>query len=172
MPKKITVLDFNDNNRTEEDQTMPQNDAEELTELKNEIKEVEQNEAEVEQNEPEVEQNEPIETEVKPEVKPKRGTKPEDLVTCSRCGKSMSRDNLKYKHDRVCGSLRVKKEKEEIIIAHQKSNEPPITKKAAPQYSIPEEILQEEVNKRLATIRENRILKRHQNLQKLVENIA
>ena len=112
MPRKIKVVDINQNIT----ETTDNNDNVETKPIQNEVKEEEKepiNETITEtiQNEP----KEDIKDDVKDDViappnTPKTKTKTQELIQCQRCKRWMTEKTLKFTHDKVC------KEKADVYI--------------------------------------------------------
>ena len=64
----------------------------------------------------------------KPPPKPDKIDKNKEMVTCEKCGLSITRHNLKYTHARYCKALKLEKQQEE----EASSSTAPITPKAPP----------------------------------------
>jgi hypothetical protein len=114
------------------------------------------------------------------EVKPPEGTekkvKTVELVSCPDCKKEMSKKTLRYSHEKNCTGKPVVRE--EIPVKRRapvKAKPPAETEapKAKEAYiSIPEEIIQQELNKRVKEQREARLRAKDDKIKKLAMNIV
>lgn len=112
----------------------------------------------------EVEEKQPEGTETK--------VKTVELVNCPDCKKEMSKKTLRYTHEKNCTGKPIVRE--EIPVKRRppaKATAPPA--KAKESYvSIPEEIIQQELNKRVKEQREARLRAKDEKIKKLAMNIA
>ena len=117
----------------------------------------------------------PVEEVVKPveEVKPKN-IKTLELVNCDKCGKQMTKNTLRYHHDKNCPGLKVDKEtlpvKKRTVkqTTNEQANDTVI--------NIPKEVIENEVKKRIENTYKDRINERlrvkQEKMQKLATQIA
>ena len=109
-----------------------------------------------------VKEEPPVE-EVKPIVK--------ELIPCPRCGKKLTEKGLRYSHK--CPADKVLKTEQAVsIIERIIEKEPIIIKEEADYNNIPEEILQNEIRKRMSNAREYRVLRQKENIKRLAVNIV
>ena len=108
------------------------------------------------------------EVEVKP---PDKKVKTVELVSCPDCKKEMSKKTLRYSHEKNCTGKPIVRE--EIPVKRRapvKTSKPPA---AVEQYiAIPEEIIQQEINKRVKEQKDARIKAKIEKIQRLAMNIA
>ena len=201
MPKvsKINVVDFNDNSIIEEEPQI-KTDSEEVSAIKEEIKnEANERTEPVKMKtkakaKPKNKKEEVVEEEVKEEVKEEvslKAKKEIKYVKCPRCGKSLTEKGLRYSHK--CPFDKVLKEpvpvpepvKEPVM---QNASElkfstlpvketvnkikKPVVKKEKPAYDeIPEEIIQQEIQRRMQNTRTARAEMRRESMKKLVSKM-
>ena len=109
-----------------------------------------------------VKEEPPVE-EVKPIVK--------ELIPCPRCGKKLTEKGLRYSHK--CPADKVLKTEQAVsVIERIIEKEPIIIKEEADYNNIPEEILQNEIRKRMSNAREHRALRQKENIRRLAVNIV
>lgn len=91
----------------------------------------------------------PVE-EVKQPVEEVKNTKTLELVNCDKCGKQMTKNTLRYHHDKNCPGLKVNKETL------------PVKKRTVKQAveNIPKDVIENEVNKRVENTHRNRMNER------------
>ena len=103
-----------------------------------------------------VKEEPPVE-EVKPIVK--------ELIPCPRCGKQLTEKGLRYSHK--CPADKVLKTEQAVsIIERIIEKEPIIIKEEADYDNIPEEILQNEIRKRMSNAREHRALRQKETIKR------
>ena len=112
MPRKIKIVDINQNIT----ETTDNNDNVETKPIQNEVKEEEKEPIielidETMQNEPKEDIKDDIKDDViAPPNTPKTKTKTQELIQCGRCKRWMTEKTLKFTHDKVC------KEKQDVYI--------------------------------------------------------
>jgi len=198
MGKKINVVNLNSFENTAPEQ--PTNDAEEMSKIKNDIQQEETPEApsvveqpkeiepkakpkrkppakkKIEEVKEEVITPTPIieeKPEEKPEEKKQTKIKTVELVSCPDCNKEMSKKTLRYSHDKNCTGKPVVRE--EIPVKRRapvkvKQTTPPEEKEK--YISIPEEIIQQEINRRVKEQKDARIKAKDERIKKLAMNIV
>jgi hypothetical protein len=94
-----------------------------------------------------------------------------ELVSCPDCKKEMSKKTLRYSHEKNCTGKPIVRE--EIPVKRR-----PLVKESKPkevieQYiSIPEEIIQQELNKRVKEQKESRVRAKEEKIKKLAMQIV
>ena len=196
MVRKINVVNLNSfENATPE---QPTNEAEEMSKIKDDIQNEEPlEEPTTQQQEPEPEPKVkakrkpptkkpteeitppslPLEEKPEEEILPKPRTekkiKTVELVSCPDCEKEMSSKTLRYSHEKNCTGKPIVRE--EIPV---KRRTPTKVKQQAPtphteQYiSIPEEVIQQEINKIMKEQKVARIRAKDERIKKLAMNIV
>ena len=201
MTKTINVVNLNgfENNAENEPTT---NDAEEMSKIKSDIENeapppspnVEVVEAPPVEAKPKAKRKPPtkkVKEEIKEEVKeepkeevkvqqtieeketPKK-TKTVELVSCPKCNKEMNKKTLRYSHEKNCTGTPVVRE--EIPVKRReptKKNENKKEEHIIEKYvAIPEEVIQQAINKRFKEQKESRIKAKEERIKILAANIV
>jgi len=107
---------------------------------------------------------EPPPVEVVEKIKPKL-----ELFPCPRCGKELTQKGLKYSHK--CPADKVLKQPEPVV--EKIIEKRPRAVKQKPAYdNIPEEVIQNEIKKRMAGAKEMRANRHQDNIKRLAVNIV
>ena len=197
MGKKIHVVNLNGFDATAPSEPQTSNEAEEMSKIK---EEVENNEPAIE--EPPPTEPPPTETPIEPKAKPKRKPpakkkeevqeevkeelisppappkeeagkkiKTVELVSCPDCKKEMSKKTLRYSHEKNCTGKPIVRE--EIPVKRREPAKNPKPKEIIEQYvSIPEEIIQREISKRVREQKDSRMRAKDERIKKLAMNIV
>ena len=188
--KQINVVSLSDIKPTEEDiqvnDNCDNNTVDEVAQIKEAIKEEEMatpqpeekpkpkrkpaaKKAKVEEEAPMVDTPEPQTPE--PEKQPEVNVKTVETFTCEKCGKgNLSKRTLRYTHPKVCPGQKV--DRYEVPVKKQaapkKKASPPTNNNA----TIPDEIIENEISKRLSNIRETKLKQKEEKIKKLAQHIA
>jgi hypothetical protein len=133
-----------------------------------------ENELDIVKEEEEVKE-EPVKEEPVKEEPVKEEPKKKDNKTheCEKCGKKLTLKGLTYSHK--CPFDKIKPNAmptTQIIERIIERTPPPVKEKEKPDYTnIPEGIIQEEINKRMQTVKQTRLIKRDENIRKLTMNM-
>ena len=105
------------------------------------------------------------------EKQPDKKTKTVELVSCPDCEKEMSKKTLRYSHEKNCTGKPVVRE--EVPVKRRAPVKTSKPKEVIEQYvSIPEEIIQQELNKRVKEQKESRIRAKDEKIKKLAMQIV
>jgi hypothetical protein len=168
----------------------PTNDEEQLNQIKEEIKKEEETKPVVEVVE-EVKpkpKRKPAVKKVKEEVavvveqpqeepkeEPKK-TKTVELVKCDKCGKEMTKRTLRYDHEKTCSGVKIEREKIPVKRRTPVKKEVDEKETVETKINIPEEIIEQEVKKRIQNSVQDRIHQRmkvkEEKIKKLASQIA
>ena len=183
MPKKIHVVDLSaPGEKVEEVESDSNDDKDEVSQIKEAIKieEEEEQQQQIEEPKPKPKRKaaakkikvepiiEPIiepepEPVKEPEPEPKVETKIDELVKCPNCEKQMTKRTLRYNH-KTCPGKKI--DRNEIPV---KKREKTVVEK---NISIPEEIIEKEVNKRIQDKLLQKIRVKEEKIKKLSSQIA
>ena len=182
MPKKIHVVDLSaPGEKVEEVESDNNDDKDEVSQIKEAIKieeEEEEQQQQIEEPKPKPKRKaaakkikvepiiepepEPVK-EPEPEPEPKVETKIDELVKCPNCEKQMTKRTLRYNH-KTCPGKKIDR------------NEIPVKKRektvVETNISIPEEIIEKEVNKRIQDKLLQKIRVKEEKIKKLSSQIA
>ena len=180
MPKKIHVVDLSaPGEKVEEVESDSNDDKDEVSQIKEAIKiEEEEQQQQIEEPKPKPKRKaaakkikvepiiepepEPVK-EPEPEPEPKVETKIDELVKCPNCEKQMTKRTLRYNH-KTCPGKKI--DRNEIPV---KKREKTVVEK---NISIPEEIIEKEVNKRIQDKLLQKIRVKEEKIKKLSSQIA
>jgi hypothetical protein len=102
---------------------------------------------------------------------PDKKIKTVELVSCPDCKKDMSKKTLRYSHEKNCTGKPVVRE--EVPVKRRAPIKTSKPKEVIEQYvSIPEEIIQQELNKRVKEQKEARIRAKDERIKKLAMSIV
>ena len=103
---------------------------------------------------------------------PQKKTKTLEIVKCDKCNKEMTKRTLRYDHPKTCKGATVNREE----IPVQKRAKPVAPPKVVEQTVIPDDIIEQEVKKRLNNSIQERmrmkIQQKEERIKKLAEKIA
>jgi len=109
----------------------------------------------------------------KVEEKTPKKIKTVELVSCPDCNKEMSKKTLRYSHEKNCTGKPIVRE--EIPVkrrAAPKVKQSPPPEEKEKYISIPEEIIQQEINRRVKEQKDARIKAKDERIKKLAMNIV
>ena len=117
----------------------------------------------------------PVEEKPEEEIppKPEKKIKTVELVSCPHCKKEMSKKTLRYSHEKNCTGKPIVREE----IPVKRRPPPKVKQEATPQtkdkyISIPEEVVQQEINRRVKEQKESRIRAKDERIKKLAMHIV
>ena len=199
MPEQINVVSLSDIKPVEENDVDTNNDIDERNQITEAIKEEELSPPEdvkpmeVEKPKPKrkpapkkakvVEEEAPVIETVVEEVKaepvveqPPKKIKTLELVKCEKCGKEMTKRTLRYDHDKTCKGAPIKREdipvqKRVKKLASPKQTPAAVATIPAPS-SIPEHVIEREVNKRIQDRLLQKVRVKEEKIKKLAALIA
>jgi hypothetical protein len=115
-------------------------------------------------------EDKPVEEKPEEEIppKPEKKIKTVELVSCPHCKKEMSKKTLRYSHEKNCTGKPIVREE----IPVKRRPPPKVKQEATPQtkdkyISIPEEVVQQEINRRVKEQKESRIRAKDERIKKL-----
>ena len=191
MGKKINVVNLNGFEATAPTEEQPTNEVDEMSKIKEEVKnneppvplEAEPTEPPPTDPPPKPKRKPPSagkNKEVKEEIilpptqptpeevevtQPDKKIKTVELVSCPDCKKDMSKKTLRYSHEKNCTGKPVVRE--EVPVKRRAPVKTSKPKEVIEQYvSIPEEIIQQELNKRVKEQKEARIRAKDERIKK------
>ena len=114
------------------------------------------------------EEKQPAEEE-KPTEKIKK-IKTVELVKCDKCGKELTKKALRYSHEKTCTGKVINRE--DIPVKRRTTPKKINNENNNININIPQEIIENEINKRINNIKESRIKQKEEKIKKLAQNIV